>query len=130
MPVSASPMDVPFQATRGEPEAADDSDSETFRMTLLSLQLVTTVRDGFPAWKHGEGEAKLASRFHRQSYSYLDAITTLLLRKDEIVAAVESSPGSGIIMSRSGDKSTNPEVRCHFYFVPHLARILPVLFTP
>jgi hypothetical protein len=30
-----------------------------------------------------------------QSYGYLDALTTLLLRRDKIVAVVESSPGSG-----------------------------------
>jgi len=60
-----------------------------------------------------------------QSYGYLDALTTLLLRRDEIVAAVESAPGSGVIMSQSatGDAvtSTNPQAEvsssCHFYLV-------------
>jgi hypothetical protein len=114
----------PSQATGGGPEATDSPDKPAiFRQILILLRLVTTIGFGFPAWKLEPDEARLSSRFHTKSYGYLDAITTLLLRRDEIVAAVENAPGSGIIMSQSaaGDTvtSTNPEVRssCHFYLV-------------
>ena len=122
-PVKAGLMDnAPSQATSGGSDAVYHTDtadnSEIFRRILLLLRLVTTVSCGFPAWKLEQGEANSSSRFHTQSYGYLDAITTLLLRRDEVVAAVESSPGSGIIMSPSGDQSTNPEVCWQFYFVP------------
>ena len=114
--------DIPFQATSGGPDAvyhADPADnSEIFRRILLLLRLVTTISYGFPAWKLEKGKGNSSSRFHTQSYGYLDAITTLLLRRDEVVAAVESSPGSGIIMSPSGDQSMNPEVCGQFYFIP------------
>jgi len=119
--LKATPMDnAPLQAPKG---IGHQDKRELFQWILLLLRLVTTARFGFPAWKPEPDEADSVSRFHTQSYGYLDAITTLLLRRDEIVAAVESSPGSGIIMS--DDKSTNPEVRWHFYLY-HLAQIVRV----
>jgi hypothetical protein len=114
----------PLQATRSEPEGIFHPDKlELFRWILLLLRLVTTVRLGFPVWKPKPDEADSVSRFHTQSYGYLDALTTLLLRRDEIIAAVESSPGSGFIMS--DDKSTGPEVRWHLYLY-HLAQFIHI----
>ena len=120
LPVKAPSLDnTPFQATSVRPEAIDYSNKlEMFRRILLLLRLVTTVSYGIPVWELDRGEANLSSRFHTKSYGYLDALTTLLLRRDEIVAAVESSPGSGFIMSQSGNESTKHEVHWHVYFVP------------
>jgi hypothetical protein len=103
----ARPMDnIPRQ--RSELEGINHKNKpELFQWILLLLRLVTTVSFGFPAWKPEPDKANSVSRFHTQSYGYLDALTTLLLRRDEIVAAVESSPGSGVILS--DDKSTNPQ---------------------
>ena len=109
---------TPVQAISVGPEAIDYSDKpEMFRRILLLLRLVTTVKYGIPAWKLARNDALLSSRFHTKSYGYLDALTTLLLRRDEIVAAAESSPGSGFIMSQSGNDSTKPEVCWDVYFV-------------
>ena len=104
-------------------EAIDHSNKpELFQWILLLLRLVTTVRLGFPACKPEPDKADSVSRFHMQSYGYLDALATLLLRRDEIVAAVESSPGSGIVMSENESTPENPraEVRWPFYLY-HLA---------
>jgi hypothetical protein len=117
------PMDhSPWEA--GELQGIFHPDKqELFRWILLLLRLVTTFRLGFPLWKPKPNEADSVSRFHTQSYGYLGALTTLLLRRDEIVAAVESSPGSGFIMS--DDKSTGPEVRWRSY-LHHLARVIHI----
>jgi len=96
--------------------------AELFQWILHLLRLVTTVSYGFPAWKLEPGVARSSSRFHTQSYGYLDALTTLLLRRDEVIAAVESLPGSGVVMS--DNKSKNHEVRWPFYLY-HLAQITP-----
>jgi hypothetical protein len=123
--LDATPMDnALFQAPKGICHTGKGQDkTELFQWILILLRLVTTVHFGFPAWKPEPDEADSVSRFHMQIYGYLNAITTLLLRRDEIVAAVESSPGSGIIMS--DDKSTNPEVRWHLYLY-HLTQIVRV----
>ena len=119
----AKPMDnAPLEATKSGAEGIFHANKpELFRWILLVLRLITTVCLGLLVWKPKLEEADSVSRFHTQSYGYLDALTTLLLRRDEIVAAVESSPGSGIIMS--DDKSTGREVRWHFYLY-HLAQLI------
>jgi hypothetical protein len=125
----ARPMDnlnTPSQATGSKPELEGllhPDRKELFHWLLLLLRLVTTIRFGFPVWKFEPKEANSVGRFHTQSYGYLDALTTLLLRRDEIVAAVEISPGSGFIMS--DDKSKDAEVRWHFYLY-HLAQLIHI----
>jgi hypothetical protein len=57
-----------------------------------------------------------------QSYGYLDALTTLMLRRDKIVATAECSLGRGTIMSEG--KLMNTEVRWHLY-MQHLTQIIP-----
>jgi hypothetical protein len=98
-------------------EAIDHSNKpELFQWILLLLRLVTTVRLGFPACKPEPDKADSVSRFHTQSYGYLDALATLLLRRDEIVAAVESSPGSGIVMSENKSTPANPRAEVRWPF--------------
>jgi hypothetical protein len=145
----ARPMDnTPLEETSRETEGIyHPNQQDLFQWILLLLRLVTTVRLGSPVWKPKPEKAESVSRFHTQSYGHLDALTTLLLRRDEIVAAVESSPGSGFIMSddkstgmsddkstgmsddkstgMSDDKSTGAEVRWHFYLC-HLAQLIHI----
>jgi hypothetical protein len=115
--------DTPWQDTGSGSNGINHPDkAERFRWILLLLRLVTTVMDGFPAWKLPPTEARKLSRFHTQSYGYLDTLTTLMLRRDEIVATAKCSPGRGTIMSEG--KLTNTEVCWHLY-TQHLTQIIP-----
>jgi hypothetical protein len=114
----ARTVDNTMQAIRTPvPEGIDHPDKRrVFLWILHLLRLVTTARLGFPVWKLPPGEARSYSRFNTKSYGYLDALTTLLLRRDEVVAAVESSPGTGVILS------DDTEVHCHFLLY-HLTQL-------
>ena len=97
-----------------------------FRTILVIYQLITTIRFGFPGWKtlsadaDTTGDSRPLNRFMTKSYGYVDALITLGLRRDEIIAAVEIAPGSGVMVSGSCEgKSTNekPQVCCQFLLV-------------
>ena len=114
----ARPMDnTPMQATRKG--INHPNKRQVFLWILHLLRLVTTARHGFLAWKLSPSEAHSYSCLNTKSYGYLNALTTLLLRWDEIVAAVESSPGTGIILS------DNIQVHCYFllYHLTQLSHI-------
>jgi hypothetical protein len=90
-----------------------------FRTLLVIYQLITTIRLGFPGWKV-TGDSRPPDRFTTKSYGYVDALITLGLRRDEIIAAVEIAPGSGVMVSESSEgKPTDekPQVCCQFLLV-------------
>ena len=75
-------------------EAIDHSNKpELFQWILLLLRLVTTVCLGFPACKPEPDKADSVSRFYMQSYGYLDALATLLLRREGLLLQSRVHPG-------------------------------------
>ena len=89
------------------------------------IQLTQLVDKLFPTHEPEHYGDKL-THFTRKTFDYVDAITNLMVRSDEVVAGVACGPGRGIISTNSTNETfphENAQVRPHYthiFSIPHI----------
>ena len=118
-----SPMD-PAQKlkTKGKGSSANvlNNKAEHFQAIIQLIQIVVNLIPRDEPEHHGD---KLTS-VTRSSFDFVDTITNLMVRNDEVVAAVACGPSRGIISTNSTSKTfphENAQVRpqyTHIFSIP------------